>query len=827
MKQLFYTSCKQGDGLQARAGLQIRAASDDVGEQAMHAAVKYCYYFLPFGDEFRPDIVKPEDAPIRFAFLQTPELGAVALQAIYYGIDPASGRPGNPFVHLVFQDESKMLDGYRVLASWQSPFWMRDAKGAGKQLSEVGELPQDGLDDSILSECAEEEQWRDNVEFLVRAFLQLEESQQIFIVGDPPDIVGMLLAVARVLPVGLRKKLSFSTYERDIEGQLAKFVGTTWGTLPSQRDLPEHCYAGRAVTLNLKSGRRSEGLMDLSYTGFAVEAICDGALETTLDPFLAFCDRCGLAEARDLQLLFETYYPARSQKRLDAANLDAVLRYAVLTKHAFSSQEFCDEMVGMLEGDAELLERYTEPVRTSLTGHEEAKDAFSEYMFEAFLNRAEDGAIARLSLLREAVLPLLPTEQQILVRVFRHFADQQQSPSRRLAGEVWLYLCRIWLGMPEAQQDGPRFAGWLVAEDAQALVGLVRSVSDQSMQLRVLQLNFVKSEEAASGALRRLLGNTELVGDLLQQVADAGSEHLDRVVKAIRSSARAGYLLELMSAVDRPDTGWILPLLPTLGARDGERFLVDYGRWMLEGCGDTEDFQAFLTRIEAQDHKLLIGKKEVWQLYRECTRRGLLSDEQLLRRIRAWELVDLLIEQGFQGQQVPEIRGQLQCILPVIRGAKIDEQLFISLARDGNAVDAVFDWGPAIVTSEQPSPSDIRLAWLNLCEAVLADKRAASDRHFVTTMFRIRVGAVAPDENARQVFLVEPRLERPGVRLLKKMPQKYRAGLNRESRQWPEASQEAWQNWTKRSEGLLTKAKRMIFGKKEESDDSVEDDRED
>lgn len=639
MKQLFYTSCKQDVGLQARAGLQVRAASRGVGENTLRAATRYCYYFLPFGDEFRPDIVSPRDAPIRFAFMQTQELGPIALQAVYFGVDPASGRPGNPFVHMVLDDVDQGLDALKVLASWRSPFWQADAEGCGKELQSVESLPGDGLDEETLVAKAKEEDWKEYVAFLFNAYLQTEDAQQIFIVGEPSEIIAMLYAVARLVPTATRRKLSFSTYERDVDGQLAKFVGTTWGKMSTDRDLPEYLYSGRGVSLNLKSGRSSDGLLDLSYTRFAVQSLVNNALAESVDPFLTFCEQCEVSEPRDLDSVYRHFF-AQSSDLLAQQDLEVVFRYPALKSHALQNDIFCRKIVTSLRDGSQQLATFVEPLCSQLSADKQAASEMSNQLFTVFIDGINAGATVQLQSLRSYALPILPDANQVLVRVFRHFADQKGTPYESMNLETWSFLVEIWIENRLTADDTSRMNRWLLAGDPDGLAQLLYSVSSEDFQLRIFKLNLANE---------------------------------------------------------------IKP------------------------------------------------KRETW------------------------------------------------------------DALFVGLAREGDALSAVFHFGPAIISSGSPTAPVVRDAWRKLCEAVLNDKKSCENQEFIKNVFRVRLGIISPDESGRKIFLEDRNLEDVGRKLFKKMKPAARSALSKESAQWDSASRKTWKTWEQSKGGVFSSFKRMLF----------------
>lgn len=812
MKQLFYTSCKPQEGLKGRAGLQVRAASRNAGEFALQAAVRYAYYFLPLGEEFRPDLVKPEDAPIRLAFLQTPELGPAAVHAVYYGLDPASGRPGNPFVHMVWQDEAEQLDAYRVLLSWQSPFWQTDAQGRGQELEDVARLPDDGLDESVLRECAEEEGWREQVSFLLNAFLQLEEGQQVFLVGEPFQIVGLLLAVARLVPGGARRQLTFTTYERDVEGQSAKFVGTTWGKLGSGYDLPDHCYAGRGVTLNLKSGRRSSGLAELEYTRHAVRALCEEKLESDVDPFLRFCDECGLTSPRDLQAAFRSFAPALSPTDLGRADLEAVFRYPPLARHAFESSAFRLQLLAVMESDPPLVGEFAAPLRAHLAAQPEAAAALAEQAYQDLLERARAGATARFDSFRQHILPLLGGAPNLLLRLFRELADQQQPlPCQSLPAATWLSLNGIWQSDRQTLAEKAPLARWLLAGDADQFQQLLAAVGDRQLLLRIWSLNLRQGLRPSADTLRQFFAEPGFVALVLQNLAQRHPHALPHATRLL-DTAPAGYLLQLLEQTDEPDLGWLLPLLDGLDIRDGETLLKKYGAALLPRAAGEPAWDRFLTRLEAADHALLVRHKRVAEVYETALEQGCLSDRQLGQRIRGWGFVQQLLEQGFLLARPAELQKRLEPIqsdLETLEDGKYLDDLFLTLARAGDAQEAVFKFGPALLSSTARETALLR-SWQGICRAVLADRRLAREQGFVKQLLRIRAGVIAPKQEDRELFQNQPVLDDAGVVLVKGLPSRTREAINKECRQWPRRSQELWREWSDANQSLYTRFRNWL-----------------
>src|SRR5262249_8340098 len=117
MKQMYYTWCEAGKGLQPNgSGFQIRAASAGIEASRLKAVGGYAGYALPAG--MTPENVAP--APIRLAFLSTAEAGRLLCHCHWIGHDPGSGRDDNYFAHVLLDSGAAGLDAQHAIQTWGS-----------------------------------------------------------------------------------------------------------------------------------------------------------------------------------------------------------------------------------------------------------------------------------------------------------------------------------------------------------------------------------------------------------------------------------------------------------------------------------------------------------------------------------------------------------------------------------------------------------------------------------------------------------------------------------------------------------------------------------
>ena len=780
--------------------------SSDAGQSIIQTAPKFCYYHLPFGDEYRPDIVTPQEAPIRFAFLLTPALGPIALQAVYYGIDPASGRPGNPFVHLLFNDLDHHLDAYTVLASWQSPFWQVEATRGEGELEDVEALDQGGfMDDTLLVECAQQEDgWLDNVAFLLNAFLQLEPTRQIFIVGEPRDIVGMLFALVRLVPTTWRRTITFSTYEKQIEGHDIRFVGTTWGTTSPERDLPNACYTGRAAALNLKTGRRSPEISHLSYTAFAIDQLAKDALVDQVDPFLHLCQLAGIEQPDEIETVFQSYYAIVHDVTLNPPILQTLFQYPPLTTHASQSEGFQNRLLDAIETTPAM----TQGLETHLSAYFSANEPAALLLAERFgahvAQHVHTGKVDQLDALIHHVMPLIPALTQPLQRLFRDLSDDVSHPPKTISVDVRSYLLQVWRDIEAFTDDPERLNPWLTVSSAEELEALLGSLKSPALRAQVLSLNLTNGIRPNDRTLSNLMNKPAFIVDYLQSVAREQPTLAFEVACLFTPIASNGYLLQLLDIAQVQPSQWMAPFLTTITGNQRAPFIHQYGYQFLKVIGQEPAFEAFLTRFEA-DHQSLLGQSaSLLTFYGRCVEQHVLKEDSLLKRIEAWQYLGQLKAPELTSQKARGI-GQhvasLQSALTPERHNALQLQLLTLLAQACisplSRVDvesAVFVLGPAFINADTFSRPEFA-TWEGLCRLALEDKALLSHDIFTWDLMRVRTGVIKNDPRRKRMMLEWTELSPTGVELLNRLPKKTRNVLMQDQVRWPRESQKTWGNW--------------------------------
>ena len=833
MRQLYYTSCRKNAGLQDRAGLQVRAASAGTDLGMLDAAVKFCYYYLPFGSEYRTDRVQPEDAPIRFAFLRTPELGPIALQAVYAGIDPASGRPGNPFVHLVFDDARETLDAYTVLSSWQSPFWKRVASDDRKELDEIGDLPADGVDESILAECAEEEGWRRNVAFLLDAIQHIEDSGQIFIVGEPPEIVGMLFAIARVLPRTLCKALTFTTYEKDIEGQYAKVVGTWWGSQPTDQDLPEHCYAGRRAALNLKSSRRSEGIPAHSYTQYILDQIVKDALAESVDPFLHFCEESGLASAAELDRFFQLHQATQKRMQLKEEHIQVAFANERSLSQVLASATFLANLLAAMEREPQLHRVVVDRLPDYLARDHQAAEGFAAHVYQELAARVRDGNDEGLRSLCRTVVPVVGHSERLWLRLFQELSDEKAAS--QLTTKVRLRLLEMWGAIPLIVEDQQRFAGWLHIPP-EGLESILDALPTTPLRAWAVCVNLVAGNLPSSSAVVHILKQPQVVAAVFETVASNYSDELPDVVQLYRQTAPSGYLASLLAATKRLHPGWLVPFLSTIEPAHMGEFLAQYGQRLLSVIGQQPEFQRLLVAFEADYGDSLGRSPPILELFNAAIREGTLNSPQLVQRVEAWNFIKELADRGIRNVTPDEIRRRLACLREVtdtMHDYDAYHDVFHAFARSPlrDLENIVYEFGPSILSATAPpAPGDIRDSWLCLCTAANDDRQLASQTSFLIELFRICAGVTLSAHHRGEAFLSQPALEPTALTVFESLPKAARTQLASRQSRWPIGSRRLWRQWNESRKGFFRTALGLFLGSaagKQKEETSDEDDQAD
>ncbi|MCG8649740.1 MAG: hypothetical protein MI861_07900, partial [Pirellulales bacterium] len=179
MKQLYYTSCKEGKSVSGRSGFEVRAHSAGIDPAVLVAAIRYAGYVVD------PELLTDQDftseKSLRLACLQTPELGRIICHSLYLGTDETTGRQGNFFSHLLLDlpDSVSPADAIRC---WGQDFWQTRDGDFALELAEVDKLPNGSASmEAQFFECLRDPAFRDVFGWFLHAFVSTQGQKQIVI----------------------------------------------------------------------------------------------------------------------------------------------------------------------------------------------------------------------------------------------------------------------------------------------------------------------------------------------------------------------------------------------------------------------------------------------------------------------------------------------------------------------------------------------------------------------------------------------------------------------------------------------------------------------
>ncbi len=234
-------------------------------------------------------------APVRLALLEDSTLGRILLHSVYVGQELDGERFGNFFSHVLL-DVPADFDAGQALRTWGHRFWRRQDEPGPVELPEVSvkqlvpgvDLPFDTKQQGLL-------------QFLLDAHLQAGPGQRIFVLAPAEYLAACLQALTRLLPLGLLRNLTFSTYEYAPLNSPARIVGT-WSDKSAGQDLPENCYTGSSIGVNLRTGRKRDLPTRSDYGKWAIKCLVAGKKE--LESFISECRKLEIASPLLLELAF-------------------------------------------------------------------------------------------------------------------------------------------------------------------------------------------------------------------------------------------------------------------------------------------------------------------------------------------------------------------------------------------------------------------------------------------------------------------------------------------------------------------------------------------
>jgi GTPase-associated protein 1, N-terminal domain type 2 len=293
-EQLWYTWSSRGP---ENPGFQIRAASpglleDDhavnIHSDRIQELLKHVTYMLP--QNIKDSSTTPlENAPISLAFVQANQ--EFILVHKNYVEPEGESRPGAFFTHLITDLPTISTAGgmqpftaREAITFWNASYW----KAADELEPQQQQLPYvlfptlqepdtlsndcDRMRNGPLSQEDLIQLPREQIEFILRAFLMRQPGQRIYIAAEPEVVARLIWGLAHSLPrtLDIFKEMTFDTYERIAGERIAPLygykgdakyfptiTGTCWPTNQSS-ELPISYYQDQGVhgyALNCYTGR--------------------------------------------------------------------------------------------------------------------------------------------------------------------------------------------------------------------------------------------------------------------------------------------------------------------------------------------------------------------------------------------------------------------------------------------------------------------------------------------------------------------------------------------------------------------------------------------
>ena len=259
-----------------KVGHRIRAASPGLSDPTnplVQMLETYSQYMLPDGVDGFDTI--PEQAPLSLSLddLTGTSYGRILVNKRFTGRD-AGGRASLFFSHLLYSPTAATFQAKDAILLWRAPFWRLSDKGQGSSIAlprlSQQEAPQEYADYSngplqgryegkyerATFKRIAPPKWQKPdfskihacLRFVIQAYLLSQQGyqqgyQQIYLAAPPDVVADVLFGLTRCLPRPLLTKLTFSTYERSVEGKNFLLVGTCWDQQTrSTLDLPAACY---------------------------------------------------------------------------------------------------------------------------------------------------------------------------------------------------------------------------------------------------------------------------------------------------------------------------------------------------------------------------------------------------------------------------------------------------------------------------------------------------------------------------------------------------------------------------------------------------------
>ena len=382
MEQLWYTWSTEGLG--GVTGYRVRAASDglmNLNSDRFRSFRAYLNYYLPPGSD--PYAATTEDSPVCLAFVDPSNdttkdpndqrNTCVLMQKVYKGKD-AYGRAGVYFVHLVDLLTERPYDfvASDAIELWQSSFWRKsDTPPPSPNNVRLEQVRPEALKAAITCKYPvnELEEVKDELSFVIQAFLSLKPGQKLYIAGPPERVATLIWGLTHSLPRPFQRaqKLTFSTYEQDVTKAAARVIGTcqpmvTHQNAPvrQQQLLPVDSLSGRGSALALdcygsdqhsrfKHSPLEQGTVEqkeiAEYASFATECLVSGNKQR-LDNLLNSANEGDVTDTGQLRIVFKIHRKAL-QEGLTAQEITSLMSNPKLAAGLLMEQTVQKTFIGL------------------------------------------------------------------------------------------------------------------------------------------------------------------------------------------------------------------------------------------------------------------------------------------------------------------------------------------------------------------------------------------------------------------------------------------------------------------------------------------------
>ncbi|GAA2806618.1 GTPase-associated protein 1-related protein [Saccharopolyspora taberi] len=211
-ESLFYTDCRQGQGLRGGAGFQFQAVSAGTSHEMMTLVQRSALYEAPLGwmrakrpvADYPPSLTHVHDGVYATA------------RGVYLGTEMGGVREGNQFTHAVCTVDPQAYGPIRPAQLWGAPWWS-EQPAAGTQCDPVPAEPEPGpcgveaVRDWVLGR-PDGESWLVAVNSALERVHHRDARRLVFVGADADEIVRWIAAGTLLLPQETALRIGFRVF---------------------------------------------------------------------------------------------------------------------------------------------------------------------------------------------------------------------------------------------------------------------------------------------------------------------------------------------------------------------------------------------------------------------------------------------------------------------------------------------------------------------------------------------------------------------------------------------------------------------------------------